>query len=313
MQKKIEQIIIKENELVKLLNEYESFFKTIGQFEHYFISVSIIKKLVNIQAALIKQQENLLLTYSTLRYIFETLIHSKLLLNEPKHIYKLYYSIYEHQVGKTSRFIERLKKEIALIDKYAILEKDGLDKIVGLKEMDENEIRKLLDKIREDENKIDEEAEKELTIFFGDYKTNGFPFQKYLMENIILPKYMDRLLEFDKLKLEKSKLILVDSRIKHLFNFQNKFSKVFSELVDRRSWAEKAKAVNLVDEYSQMYELSSAILHSNSYSIITPLETEDVEKQYVTDLMIKYSYEIIKNIELFMDINRVKKINVINL
>ena len=313
MQKKFEQIILIENELLKLLSEYKSFFNTLGQIEHYFISDKIINKLVTIQSKLISQQENLLLTFSSLRYIFETLIHTKLLLKEEKHIYKLYFSVYEHQVGKTSRFIERLKKEITLIDKYAKLETDGLDKMNGIAKTNEEEIKNILDEIKVDETKIDEEAEKELTIFFGDYKFNGFPYQKHLMESKLLPKYLDRLAELEKLKLEKSKLILNDSRITSLFDFKNQTSKVFKELEDNRSWVAKAKVVDLEDEYSQMYELSSAILHSTSYSLITPLETEELEKQYASDLILKYSYEIIKNIELFLDLKKAKKIKVINL
>jgi hypothetical protein len=313
LQKKFEQIILKENELLKLLSEYESFYSAMGHHEHYFISANIINKLVNIQSKHISQQENLLLTYSSLRYIFETLIHSKLMLKEPKHIYRLYYCVYEHQVGKIRRFIKRLKKEIALIDKYVKLEEEGLAKLRSTKNKNKKEIKNILDRMKEDENKMDEEAEKELTIFFGEYKFNGFPLQKRLMENELLPKYLERLAEFEKLKLKTSKLIVNDSRIAPLFNFDGKYTKVFKELIDNRYWFDKAKAVNLEDEYSQMYELSSAILHSTSYSIITPVETEESEKQYVSDLILKYSYEIIKNIELFLDLKRVTKLKVINL
>ncbi len=313
IQEKIEKIILKENELLKILLEYESLFNTFGQFEHHFISTKIINKLVDIQSKIISQQENLLLTFSSLRYIFETLIHTKLLIKEPKHIYKLFFSVYEHQVGKTSRLIERLEREITLIEKYVKLETDGLNKIKGLSQKGEKEIKDLLDKIKADENEFDEQAERELTIFFGDYKFNGFPYQKHLMENELLPKYKARLAELEKLKAEKTKQILKDNRISSLFNFSNQTSKVFKELEDNRKWVDKAKEVNLEKEYNQMYELSSAILHSNSYSLITPLETEESEKQFVTDLILKYSYEILENIESFLDLKRIMKIKVVNL
>ena len=308
---KLQTLIEKETDILSIIAEYDSFFITFNQEEHSFLCKQVLIKIISLKKNLIYQSENLLLVFSTLRYILETLIHLRLIEKESDYVYKLFYSLYNHQVDKTNKLIDRLKYEIQLIDKYVMLEEENSKKLSSLK--GSNEINTILEEVKKVEAAIDEEAEKELTIFFGDYKFNGFPYQKYLMENEMLKKLEIKLTEYQTLRTEKSKSIIQNSKIASLFNFNRQHSKVFKELKDTRSWEEKANMTNLKKEYIQIYELSSSILHSTSYSLITSVDLENSEKQYAFDLICKYSYEIIKSILGILDIEKLKKIKIVNI
>ena len=308
---KLNILIEKETNLCSIIKEYESFFIVFKQEEHSHLSKQILTKIISLQENFISQPDNLLLVFSTVRYMFETLIHLRLIEKETDYVYKLFYSIYNHQVDKTQKLIDRLKYEIQLIDKYVKLEEINSEKLKSFK--NSNETKAILEDVKNGEAAIDEEAEKELTIFFGDYKFNGFPYQKHLMENEMLNKLQIKLTEYQNLKTQKSKSLLKNKTIASLFNFNRQHSKVFKELKDTRSWEEKAKETGLDNEYIQLYELSSSILHSTSYSLMTSVDLENSEKQYAFDLICKYSNEIIKTIFSILDIEKLKNLKIVNL
>ncbi|WP_310554388.1 hypothetical protein [Flavobacterium sp.] len=312
MDEKIDKLILKEKELLSLITSNEMFYVSLKQTEHYGLSINIINKLIDIKTNLLANNGNVIFTYSTLRYVFETLINSKLLLIEPKQTYKLYYFIYEHHIGKTDRFIKVLKNEISLIEKYIKLEQNNFEEFKNITN-DNERFQLTSEKMNETEKLIDEQAEKELTIFFGDYKFNGYAYQKTLMEKELLPKYLEKLKGLNQQKKEISKQILLNSTMSALFNFKRQPSKIFAELKDIRSWNCKAKAVDLENEYLQIYELCSAIMHSTSYSLLTTKELEYGEKQFVTDLLLKYSTEIIKNIEKYLNLKQFAKFKINNI
>ncbi|MFH6957245.1 hypothetical protein ACHRV1_07545 [Flavobacterium aquidurense] len=307
------QLIQEEKELLNNITKYSKLITSFGQYEHSLISIKILNKMISVQEKLILQPDNLLLSYSSLRYVFETLIHTRLMLLESNYVYKIFYFVYVHQVEKTERLIVRIKKEIELIEKYVKLEEEGLKKISTLnKTRDEDQIKKILKEIKDQENIFDEEAGKEITMFFGDYKFNGFPYQKIIMEKN-LEAFKNKLEELKSLKTNKAKEILNDSRINQYFNFSNQHSKVFTELKESRSWEEKAKIAGLKDEYKQMYELSSAILHSTSYSLMTSVDADEGEKQFSKDLITRYSKDILNKIKKMLDLEKLMKINFIEI
>lgn len=56
---------------------------------------------------------------STLRYTLETLIVTKLLINEHDYFLKMYYSLYKQQENKVQNMISRIKKEIEILKEYS--------------------------------------------------------------------------------------------------------------------------------------------------------------------------------------------------
>ena len=130
---KLNILIEKETNLCSIIKEYESFFIVFKQEEHSHLSKQILTKIISLQENFISQPDNLLLVFSTVRYMFETLIHLRLIEKETDYVYKLFYSIYNHQVDKTQKLIDRLKYEIQLIDKYVKLEEINSEKLKSFK------------------------------------------------------------------------------------------------------------------------------------------------------------------------------------
>ncbi len=205
-----------------------------------------------------------------------------------------------------------MNSEITLIEKYIKLEQNNFEESKNITN-DNEKFHMTSEKMNETEKLIDEQAEKELTVFFGDYKFNGYSYQKTLMEKELLPKYLEKLKGLNQQKKEISKQILLNSKISALFNFKRQRSKIFAELKDVRSWHCKAKVVDLENEYLQIYELCSAIMHSTSYSLLTTKELEYGEKYFVTDLLLKYSTEILKNIEKYLNLKQFAKFKIIHI
>lgn len=309
---KLETSVLRDREMIVKLEELSPLYQSLGKEEHVFISKKILEKIISLKEQLIKDPSNLLLNYSTMRYTLETLIHCRLLVKEDSYIYKLYYSVYLHQINKAENFLNRLKSEIELIAKYEKMEaeKSVVPNFKGKATQDE--IQNFFEKNKEIEAEIDQLADKELTVFFGDFKRNGYLFQKSIMENELTKIYEDKLIELNDLKDKRARQILVDKRINTLFDFKQA-SGVFKELKEQRSWNKKADDTDLAQEYKLVYEISSALLHSTSYSIITPIETLEQEQFFALDMTCQYSNAIYDCLNVFLEYQKISKIKVVNL
>ena len=308
----LKESIITDQELVEKLLPFENFYKAFGQFEHFFISKSILEKILFLKKQIIDKPDNFLLNFSTLRFMLETLIHSKLLLMEREYIYFLFYSIYDEQITKTENFISRLKYEIDLIEKYNQEEKSVKSKIKLTKKSSEEQIRAHFESIKEIEKEIDARAEKELTIFWGDFEFMGYFAQKHFMENEFMEKYMQQLDHLRNLKNEKAKDLFQNEKVKAIFKFKDE-NDVFIKLKEkRRTWKGKAELTGYLEEYKLVYEITSATLHSSSYSIITTPETNEQEQIFALQLIKKYSNVISDNIFKFLDFDKTSTVKVIN-
>lgn len=149
-------------------------------------------------------------------------------------------------------------------------------------------------------------------MFCGDYKYFGYGYTKSILESKILPQYNNRLKQFENAKIKVAKEILENQTICELFNFRNQHTKVFKELKDNRSWEEKARLSGLQNEYKLVYDLSSAVLHSTSYSYGTTVEIPESEIEMILNLCFKYSKKIMLNINSFSNLNFYQKFIVFN-
>lgn len=279
---------IKKNELLNPLVEKR---------EHFQLTKLILQKLIKIQEDFKQNPNNLLLGYSSLRYLFETLVSIKLLNSEPNYTYKLYYSVYIHQIEKTKRIIARIENEIELINDY---NKEYLS-------LFENNLS--AEEINKKESELYIKSENEITAFWGEYKTNGFGYQKVLIQKL-LEDYSKIKSECELRKTEIEKKLVSDNRLIQLFDFKGQSSKVFKELIDKRSWSKKSEITGLEKEYSQVYELSSSLIHSTSYSLFTKLESDISEINYITNLITNYSKTINYLIDEYITIYDLKQIKI---
>ncbi|MEH1009530.1 hypothetical protein VDP25_17460 [Winogradskyella sp. ECml5-4] len=267
---------------------------------------------MSIQKLILKENSSLIENYSSLRYVLETLIQSELLVNEPEYTHKLFYSIYNHQLDKTNKFIERIKKEILIMKKYQLEDSKTTDIIKnGSDKSEDIEITKA--KYQKAIKDLDDRADLEYTMFCGNFKWFGYGYTQSHLENKVLPEYQERLELFEKAKTEIAKKLVKKENVSKLFNFNNQYSKVFKELKDIRTWKEKAKLTNLEDEYNLVYDLSSALLHSTSYSFNTSNDIKDYETNMVKNLCFKYSKKIMVNINTYANMEFYDKFLMINI
>ncbi|CAA0213078.1 hypothetical protein [Tenacibaculum maritimum] len=297
-EKSLEDLIEVEEAFINSIKEKETLFFSLENNEIYHLSLNIVEKVISIQKLILKENSSLIENYSSLRYILETLIQTELLIDEPNYTYKLFYSIYNHQIDKTNKFIERIKKEILIMEKYELEDRKTTDILKN--GIDNNIDNELSSKIYQKAIKeLDDKADLEYTMFCGNFKWFGYGYTKSHLEEKVLPEYQKRLELFENGKTEIAKKLIKKASVSKHFNFSNQHTKVFKELKDNRSWKEKASITKLDDEYNLVYDLSSALLHSTSYSFKTKNNIEDYEMKMIKNLCFKYSKKMMINLNSY--------------
>lgn len=306
----LEELLKVEENFVNSIVERKSFLFSLDNNEVYQISLNIIEKIISIQKLLLSDNSSLIENYSSLRYILETLIQTELLNIEPEYTYKLFYSIHNHQIDKTNKFIERIKKEILIMEKYELEDKKTTKIILDGVERKEN-VEATQEKYQNAVNKLDEKADLEYTMFCGNFKFNGYGYTKSLLENDVLPEYQKRLNLFEEGKIEIAKKLINKASVSKHFQFNRQHTKVFKELKDIRTWKEKAKVAQLENEYDLVYDLSSAVLHSTSYSYMTSNDIKEEEMIMIKKLCFQYSKKIMINLNTLTNMGLYEKFKVI--
>jgi hypothetical protein len=298
IEKSLDELIKTENDFADSIKEKKEFFFSLENNEIYQLSLSIVEKIISIQKLILKENSSLIENYSSLRYILETLIQTELLISEPEYTYKLFYSIHNHQIDKTNKFIERIKKEILIMEKYELEDRQNTDIITN--GIDKNEDIEITKKNHQDAiKKLDDKADLEYTMFCGNFKWLGYGYTQYQLKNEVLPEYQARLELFEKGKIEIAKKIVKKKNISKLFDFNRQHTKVFKQLKDIRTWKEKAELTQLENEYNLVYDISSALLHSTSYSYTTSNEINVNETSMIKNLCFKYSKKIMINLNSY--------------
>ncbi|TDW48051.1 hypothetical protein EV144_104337 [Flavobacterium sp. 270] len=307
----LKELIKVEIDFLESIKQKEESYLLFNNNEIFHLSVNIIERIKLTQQDILKDDYTLIKLYASLRYILETLIQTELLLIEPDYTFKLFYSIYNHQLDKTKKLIQRIEKEILIMDKYEAEDKKITDNSIKTIKQADNELA--MKKHSDDRVNLDDQADLEYTMFCGNFKWLGYGLTKSHLEKIVLPEYKKRLQLFEKAQKEIAKKLIKENHISKLFDFRNQYSRVFGELKEKRSWQKKATVVGLEDEYDLIYDLSSAILHSTSYSYGTNVNTTENEIEMVLSLCFKYSKKIMINIDKYSNMAFYQKIITVNI
>lgn len=304
---KMETLIQTLDKIYTEIERLETVFKSTGQTERFYITREILSKL-KVLLSDTNNTTDLLSKYATLRYILETLINVKLLNLEETYTFKLYYSIFSIQVEKTEKFISKINQEIELAKKYDEREnkewKELMDRIdvTGVKLLEE------LDKIT---TSIDNDSDYESVIFWGDYKNNGYGFTSHLIETKVKNEYEKRLNELTAILSQVKTKVYKDSRLKTLFGFTSE-EDVYEKLKERRTWKDKAKAVDLENDYTLIYDLSSSIIHSTVYSLFTDNDLNESDTNLVNTLVTRYINNIVRELKTYSNVDTLSKFVIIN-
>jgi hypothetical protein len=286
----------------------------------YVVCKNIINKLRGIIEDLIKANDDTLTVVSSLRYTLETLITLKFFIKEPKSLYKAYYVLNYIELEIIEGRIKRLEKECELLGSLNKFEEDnsvlyGNELFKNIKIWQEEykyDKESLGRKIREasalTKNKVFNETDKRLddsipSIFLKDAKVNGMGFQKHLLETQILPQYKNAM-AITKSKIDEIEAELIQSPLMNqLFNFQeNSHKSIKKILMESPKIVEKAKEVQLEDEYDFIYKFTSKMLHFTSYSILTSNSLKDEELLLSYNQFYQYLYQIILNMREHFEI-----------
>ncbi len=250
----------------------------------------LLEKIKFLLNELISNEDNLLNFASTLRFSFESLIHTKMFFKEPAYVLRLRYFLYSHYKEKYSKLIKRVEEEIEMLKEIELFENKysekqwANNKQVSIKE---------LDKV------IDEKFGAFITMFFEGVKFNGYAFHQFVLQEKVQKVYNN---ELEKIKIDKEnfeKDIVHNKYFQEIFGVNIQPNEVENELLDRRTWNQKANLVNLEKEYSLMYDITSSLIHSTSYSLLTNKKMIEQEKKIYFNLLNQYIKQINENIRLY--------------
>jgi archaellum component FlaC len=237
---------------------------------------------------------------ANLRFLFETCINTRLLNKKASYKYKVYYAIHESQLKKSESLIRYIQVDLTRLDKLELEEvKFQPSTTSNLEEIKEN-----LANIEKLYNEIDEE----ISLFLDALPLNGIGFQRHHIQKY-LAQTEARRNEISNEWEETKKTLIKDEDFNSYFDCKHQVSKIEKELRDSRNWKEKAAAVDLSELYSFIYDYTSSLIHSNSYSIITSNQLDSSEAIMIRSLSNRLASDILKQLKIFASIPNFKVIN----
>ena len=237
---------------------------------------------------------------ANLRFLFETCVNARLLNEKNSYKYKIYYAIYESQLKKSKSLIRYIQVDLNRLDKLECEEAKFQPSITSNPE----EITDNLANIEKLYNKMDEE----ISLFLDLLPLNGIGFQRHYIQKY-LAQTEARHNEISSEWEETKKTLIKDEDFNSHFNCKQQVSKIEKELRDSRNWKEKSTAVGLGEIYSFIYDYTSSLIHSNSYSIITSNQLDSGETIMIKSLSNRLASDILKQLKIFASIPDVKVIN----
>lgn len=230
-----------------------------------------------------------------LRFLFELCIHTRLLNKENSYKFKVYYSLYQSQLKKSESMIKYIQTDLYHLN---VIEAEE-NKI--LTSTNSQEIIAKIDNLYED---VDEE----IYLFLDAVAINGVGYHRH-----IIKKYLEKAeARNDELTEEWNKAkcsLRQNDEFKNIFGSSQQPSSIEKLLKDGRSWKNKADAVNLSEVYNIVYDYTSSLIHSNSYSTMIPNQLEKAETNMVKSLSNRLASDILKGLMVFASIPNVKVIN----
>lgn len=280
------RVIDKNNERLESLKALlESFCHTPINKELTYCYLDALERCVN---QIYNSSDSTISLVANLRFIFETCITTRLLVKERGFKYKVRYSIYKHQLDKSQS-----------LTKYAQIDIEKLSKL----EKEESELLKSFSvdsalKIKDQTDELYNQLDEEISLFLDNAEFNGASYHKTFISQY-LNQHKERESEISLEWEQKKRELLKDDEATHIFNFKNQLSKVEKELTDTRSWQQKASDAGLSEMYAFIYDYTSSLLHSTSYSVMVPNQLDESEKTMIMSLATRISSDILKNLQCF--------------
>lgn len=300
---------IDEKEKQSVLEKFEQLNNLSSSFRKesiiYTLSNSIIETLKASFDDVFSEDKNIYQRAHALRYLFEALISTSLLVKEENYKEKLFYSYYIQQINKQELVIEKAEREIKELEEIEIqikkIQEEYIPKIAGANKSSQSP-KDLMEEMTQKEDQLYDKLEKQPTLFTKEAKSNGAGFQAHLVREQNLNIYQENL---KKIKEEFHNIVnnlAKDQGFNKRFDVKYQASKVQKVLKDNRNWSNKALEVGLSEEYRFVYNYTSSILHFTSYSFFTRNDVPAGESNVISRLALKYISNILSNLYSFMQI-----------
>ncbi|PWC10081.1 hypothetical protein [Brenneria corticis] len=284
--KKIMSKNAKEIERIEILSG--KFCSDIIATELTLSIVSSVKRCIN---EIYERPKSTITFISNLRFLFETCITVRLLVAEESYKYKLRYSIYQQQINKSKSLTEYAQKDLSRLDS---IQKEEESLYGNENEIDDDSFQNKVSEI----DKLYDSLDEEISIFLDMAEFNGAGYHKTHIHSFLKShqKREDEIRnEWDEIK----KSLLKNEEANRFFDFKGQTSRVEKELKDNRNWKDKAAFVGLEEIYKFIYDYSSSLIHSMSYSILIPNQLELPEINMVIGLSTRITSDILKNLCIF--------------
>jgi hypothetical protein len=279
-------VIEKNNERFENLRASIEFFCTNPIYKE--ITCSYLNALDRCTNQIYNSSESTISLIANLRFLFETSITTRLLVREEGYKYKVRYSIYKHQLDKSQSLTK-----YAQVDVEKLSELDKRERELIQSPSSEN----ILD-VKNQTDELYDQLDEEIALFLDNAELNGASRHKTFIAQY-LNQHKQRELDISREWEETKKELLKDSEASRIFNFKNQLSKVEKELKDTRSWQEKAFDAELSEMYAFVYDYTSSLIHSTSYSVMVPNQLDESEKTMIMSLATRITSDILKNLKVF--------------
>lgn len=266
------------------------------------LATTLTNKIYVLYEALWTVDSSLQSSIASLRYILEALIQTELLCKESDYFEKIYHSVLNHKINKAKTYLEKVKSDFLILEKYE--EKENIIKEKYKEGMNEIEIKALM----EQEDHIYDDFDYELTISLDATEFNSLGVQKMMIEKNIIPSLEKGVEEMTKELDELTRSLATDLEFNRKFQIRGQSTKVPKALKDTRSWNQKASDANLENEYKFVYDYTSSLLHCTSFSILTNIEIEKSEFVMIRSLANKYVARIFDGLYGFCNIPKNMKV-----
>ena len=184
-----------EQQKAKILEDAKALPVTCGTFRRDSVCYSVVQNLTQRISELLRAafavEESFQSRISSVRYLFEALIQSALLAQEPEYGHKIYFGAVSKAVEKCRLCLEKLGKEQALLESYINREKAIFSEL-----RDAADSAAVIDR----SDALIDELDRELTIFLDSADFNGLDYLAHLLTSAVHPGYLQRLSQLESVR-----------------------------------------------------------------------------------------------------------------
>lgn len=270
----------------------EIFSRMIGP-ERAFLIENLLKAAVRRSNELLVVEDESMQKIAIVRFLFESLVLTRLIMQDEVFARKTYYASFIQHWDKKNAIIGKISREIALLERYIILEKELRNELNQELEKKPDSIDEVYEENKRKDQQLLDNLLHELTVFTDDAAWIGFASHKQTLEKMLASYESEKI---DLMANIVSALQALNGSCNTGLSGDVLVSKLKNITKDDANWKQKADKVGLAEEYEFIYRYSSGLLHSGTFAFFTPHELGPEENVMLTRIGLKYLNAIVESI-----------------